>query len=92
MTWGQARPIPLSHAEVQLLKLMGMSADYVEREALMATIAGDYDKAPVTKARLELLISRLRAKLMPHTGTENVIKSVRGRGYQLCLHLQLKPV
>jgi DNA-binding response OmpR family regulator len=42
------------------------------------------------KLRLEVLISRLRSKLSPHTGQLNPIKSVRGRGYQLCMPLALE--
>jgi len=30
------------------------------------------------------------AKLSPHTGDLNPIKSVRGRGYQLCVDLEIQ--
>ncbi len=42
------------------------------------------------KLRLEVLISRLRAKLSPHTGDLNPIKSVRRKGYQLCVDLEIQ--
>ena len=86
------RSIALSYAEVQLLQIMAVNAGHVARETLMAAISVDNNNALAARARLELLISRLRAKLAPHTGDENVIKSVRGIGYQLCLHLELKPL
>jgi len=35
------------------------------------------------------LISRLRNKLSPHAGEINPIKSVRGKGYQLCVDLEI---
>jgi DNA-binding response OmpR family regulator len=36
------------------------------------------------------LISRLRSKLSPFMGEFNPIKSVRGRGYQLCMPLAIE--
>jgi hypothetical protein len=42
------------------------------------------------KLRLDVLISRLRSKLSPFMGEFNPIKSVRGRGYQLCMPLAIE--
>jgi DNA-binding response OmpR family regulator len=42
------------------------------------------------KLRIEVLISRLRTKLSPLAGEINPIKSIRGRGYQLCMDLEIQ--
>ncbi len=92
LTFGESRSIALTYVEVQVLQILAVNAGHVAREVLMAAIVADKDIALTAKARLELLISRLRAKLAPYTADNNVIKSVRGIGYQLCLPLQIKPL
>ena len=42
------------------------------------------------KAQLEVLISRLRSKLVEHGAPAIPIRSLRGKGYRLCMPLQLK--
>lgn len=58
--------------------------------ALLA-LCGDAEKSEkVNKARIEVLISRLRTKLTPHMAGGFDITAVRGRGYQLGFLLTVK--
>ena len=41
------------------------------------------------KAQLEVLVSRLRAKLVAHGAPATPLRAVRGKGYQLCMPLQI---
>lgn len=41
------------------------------------------------KAQLEVLVSRLRSKLVAHGAPALPIRAVRGKGYRLCMPLQL---
>ena len=41
------------------------------------------------KAQLEVLVSRLRTKLVAHGAPADPIRAVRGKGYRLCMPLQL---
>ncbi|WP_037472433.1 response regulator transcription factor [Simplicispira psychrophila] len=41
------------------------------------------------KAQLEVLVSRLRGKLLAHGAPANPIRPLRGRGYRLCMPLQV---
>ena len=41
------------------------------------------------KAQLEVLVSRLRGKLVAHGAPVMPIRAVRGRGYRLCMPLQI---
>lgn len=42
------------------------------------------------KAQLEVLVSRLRSKLMAHGAPAAPIRALRGKGYRLCMELQIK--
>ena len=67
-----------------------MSHACVEIEELQLVLDPQSEDAAKNKLRLEVLISRLRSKLSPHLGEFNPIKSVRGRGYQLCMPLAIE--
>ncbi len=86
----QTTTIALTNAEAKLLKTLAMSHACVEIEELQLVLDPQSEDAAKNKLRLEVLISRLRSKLSPHLGEFNPIKSVRGRGYQLCMPLAIE--
>lgn len=86
----QTTTIALTSAEAKLLKTLAMSHACVEIEELQLVLDPQSEDAAKNKLRLEVLISRLRSKLSPHLGEFNPIKSVRGRGYQLCMPLAIE--
>jgi DNA-binding response OmpR family regulator len=82
--------IALTGIEANLLKILALSNDCVHNETMQALLHDENLDSAKFKLRLEVLISRLRAKLSPHTGELNPIKSVRGKGYQLCVDLEIQ--
>ncbi|MNY66998.1 hypothetical protein D3C86_2045030 [compost metagenome] len=42
------------------------------------------------KAQLEVLVSRLRSKLVAHGAPAGPIRALRGKGYRLCMALQVR--
>lgn len=42
------------------------------------------------KAQLEVLVSRLRSKLLAHGAPPLPIRAVRGKGYRLCMARQIQ--
>lgn len=42
------------------------------------------------KAQLEVLVSRLRSKLVAHGAPAGPIRALRGKGYRLCMSLQIR--
>lgn len=81
--------IPVTATEAKLLKLLAMSHDYVEITDIQNCLLEEALDSAKFKLRLEVLISRLRAKMDAHTDNINPIKSVRGRGYQLCIDMEV---
>jgi hypothetical protein len=81
----QTTSIALTLAEAKLLKTLALNNACVELEELQLVLDHQSEDAAKNKLRLEVLISRLRSKLSPYMGEFNPIKSVRGRGYQLCM-------
>lgn len=86
----QTTSIALTIAEAKLLKTLALNNACVELEELQLVLDPQSEDAAKNKLRLEVLISRLRSKLSPHMGEFNPIKSVRGRGYQLCMPLAIE--
>lgn len=82
--------IALTGMEADLLKILALNNGCVCNEVLQPLLQCENVDYAKFKLRLEVLISRLRAKLRPHTGDINPIKSVRGKGYQLCLDLEIQ--
>lgn len=81
--------IALTSVEADLLKILALSSGCVETEAMQVMLQDQSPDLAKFKLRLEVLISRLRAKLSPYAGDVNPIKSVRGKGYQLCVDLEI---
>ena len=82
--------IGLTSIEAELLKILALNSGCVEIETIENYLNMPNFDSDKSKLRLEVLISRLRTKLNPHTGELNPIKSVRGRGYQLCVPLEIQ--
>ena len=81
--------IPITIAESKLLKILAMSHDDVALSDIQNCLSEDSLEPAKFKLRLEVLISRLRAKIEVHAKGLNPIKSVRGRGYKLCIAMEV---
>ena len=81
--------IPITIAESKLLKILAMSHDDVALSDIQNCLSEDSLEPAKFKLRLEVLISRLRAKIEVHAKDFNPIKSVRGRGYKLCIAMEV---
>jgi DNA-binding response OmpR family regulator len=73
----------LTGSEARLLKELAFCGQYMDHAALVARLGDEELPEKINKARMEVLISRLRNKLGPHIGAGIGIKALRGRGYQL---------
>jgi DNA-binding response OmpR family regulator len=81
--------ITLTSTEAHLMKILALNTDCVRTEAIQSLLDEAHLDSAKFKLRLEVLISRLRTKLSPHAGEFNPIKSVRGKGYQLCVEVEI---
>ena len=81
--------ITLTSTEAHLLKILALNNDCVRTDAIQSLLDEENLDSAKFKLRLEVLISRLRTKLSPHAGEINPIKSVRGKGYQLCVEVEI---
>ena len=82
--------IPLTSSECALLRVLAVKNECVDIEVLQENMHENGLSITKFKLRLEVLISRLRQKLMPYTASVNPIQSVRGRGYMMCLQVKLQ--
>jgi len=82
--------IALTGMETELQKVLALKDGCVHTDTMQALLHDENLDSAKFKLRLEVLISRLRAKLSSHTGELNPIKSVRGKGYQLCVDLEIQ--
>ena len=83
-------PVELTASETKLLKTLALNAACVGHVELIESTAPSKLTDAMSRASLEVLISRLRTKISLHTGQMNPIKSVRGMGYQLCIKMKLQ--
>jgi DNA-binding response OmpR family regulator len=81
--------VQLTSVETNLLKILALNNECVNTETMQSLLHEEHLDIVKFKLRLEVLISRLRYKLSPHAGAINPIKSVRGKGYQLCVNLEI---
>jgi DNA-binding response OmpR family regulator len=82
--------IRLTGSEALLLKALALNGQFMDHSALMARFGDEALSEKINKARIEVLISRLRAKLGPYLAEGFDIKALRGRGYQLGFLLVVK--
>jgi DNA-binding response OmpR family regulator len=83
-------PIELTANEAKILKTLALTASCVTHAALIESTAPSKLTDAMSRASLEVLISRLRSKISWYTGPLNPIKSVRGMGYQLCIKMKIQ--
>ncbi len=86
----QSAQIRLTGGEALLLKAMALNGQFMEHAALESQFGDQMQSEKTNKARVEVMISRLRIKLSPHMGTGFDIKALRGRGYLLGFLLVIK--
>lgn len=82
--------IRLTGGEALLLKGLALNGQFMDHLTLMTQLGSEDQSEKVNKARIEVLISRLRTKLAPHVEMGFDIKVLRGRGYQLGFLLVVK--
>jgi DNA-binding response OmpR family regulator len=82
--------IRLTGSEALLLKALALNGRFLDHPALMARFGDENLSEKINKARVEVLVSRLRAKLGHYLEAGADIKVLRGRGYQLGFHLAVK--
>ncbi|OZG70704.1 DNA-binding response regulator [Hahella sp. CCB-MM4] len=77
-------PVDLTTAEFDLLHLLAQSpGEVVDRDTILQTLRGfDYDGLDRS---IDRRVSRLRQKLLTDSEAAELIKTVRGKGYQLCV-------
>lgn len=76
----------LTNLEYRLMLLLFYNADkIVDKYSIVADVWGDGYLDEVDDARIEKLISRLRQKIEPDSGSPCFLTTVRGRGYRLNL-------
>jgi DNA-binding response OmpR family regulator len=81
-------PLPLRDAEVAVLQALALApGQSLEHWQLLACLEKAMDAQG--KTQLEVLVSRLRTKLVAHGSQANPLQPVRGRGYRLTMALQL---
>lgn len=78
----------LSRAESALLRALVLAPDHT-LEIYQALEQLDKPVDLQGKAQLEVLVSRLRSKLVAHGAPAVPIRSLRGKGYRLCMPLQI---
>ncbi len=89
---GPAGPVDVSDAECCLLNaFMAAPGARCAIAALLNALQRPADEEGLAKRSLEVMIVRLRKKLVAAGAAEPTIKSIRGYGYQLCVGLALPP-
>lgn len=82
--------IELTANEARLLMALTVNGQFLDHAALLSRFGDEAQSDKINKARLEVLISRLRSKLGPHVSHGFDIRAVRGQGYQLGFVLVVK--
>lgn len=86
----QGLQIELTANEARLLMALTVNGQFLDHAALLSRFGGEAQSEKINKARIEVLISRLRSKLGPHISQGFDIRAVRGQGYQLGFVLVVK--
>lgn len=82
--------IGLTATEALLLKDLAMHGQFMDHGVLLTRFGEEAQPEKINRARMEVLVSRLRSKLGPHVGHGFDIRAVRGRGYRLGLVIEIK--
>ncbi len=89
MTSTHGHSAALTTSEVRLLRELAVSSECVSHGQLMALFGDEMADEKTIKARIEVLISRLRAKLRALGSEALDIRVLRGQGYQLTFALSI---
>lgn len=82
--------VDVTDHESRLLKAFAASADQrLDTDSMLAQVGKSSD--PAGKRALEVQLVRLRKKLAQAGVPVPTLKSIRGRGYQLCVPLEIHP-
>lgn len=81
--------IELTAGEARLLKEFALCGQFLDHEALLSRFGDAGQSEKINKARMEVLISRLRTKLGPCIDSGFDIRVSRGQGYQLGFVLEI---
>jgi DNA-binding response OmpR family regulator len=80
--------LPLTANETLLLRRLAMAPQqFLEIHELLTCLGQPVDEHG--KAKLEVFLSRLRRKLEPHAANGPIVQAIRGRGYRLCLAVEV---
>jgi DNA-binding response OmpR family regulator len=79
--------VRLTAGEASLLRALAIAGQVLDHQQLMVLLGYDGLDEKVGRGRLEVLISRLRAKLRANEPAGLEIRALRGRGYQLTFAL-----
>jgi two-component system OmpR family response regulator len=80
--------IPLTANEALLLRRLAMAPQqFLEIHELLDCLGQPVDENG--KAKLEVFLSRLRRKLEPQAADGPIVQAIRGRGYRLCLAVEV---
>ena len=82
--------VKITSSETMLLKEIILNGNYVSHEDLIENIGMPDKNDDINKARIEVLISRLRKKISAIINPNLFIQVIRGRGYQLKTPISLK--
>lgn len=82
--------VKITSSETMLLKEIILNGNYVSHEDLIENIGMPDKNDDINKARIEVLISRLRKKISVIISPNLFIQVIRGRGYQLKTPISLK--
>jgi len=82
--------LSLTPKETIVLTTLAQTSNHCTYEALIDKLGGETLRTSFDKVRLEVLISRLRAKLFNFKGQAFEIKTVHGSGYRLSTPLRVK--
>ncbi|MFM9993973.1 MAG: response regulator transcription factor [Burkholderiaceae bacterium] len=82
--------VKITSSETMLLKEIILNGNYVSHEDLIENIGMPEKNDDINKARIEVLISRLRKKISVIINPNLFIQVIRGRGYQLKTSISLK--
>ncbi|NBT69161.1 MAG: DNA-binding response regulator [Betaproteobacteria bacterium] len=82
--------VKITSSETMLLKEIILNGNYVSHEDLIENIGMPDKNDDINKARIEVLISRLRKKISVIINPNLFIQVIRGRGYQLKTPISLK--
>jgi DNA-binding response OmpR family regulator len=81
--------IELTAGEARLLKEFALCGQFLDHDALLSRFGDPGQSEKTNKARMEVLISRLRIKLAPCLDGGFDIRALRGQGYQLGFVLEI---